>query len=99
MQGNTSFGDVQCEVGSQRQTSDLQAPAVAQDTFSHVKGNIDGDATADVACDHFHRYREDIQLVKRLGAKAYRFSISWSRVLPTGRIQGEMVMVRSHFGL
>lgn len=58
------------------------------DTFSHVKGNIDGDATADVACDHFHRYREDIQLVKRLGAKAYRFSISWSRVLPTGRIQG-----------
>lgn len=59
-----------------------------EDTFSHVKGNIENDATADVACDHFHRYKEDIQLVKNLGAKAYRFSISWSRVLPTGRVQG-----------
>eukprot|EP00438_Fugacium_kawagutii_P008650 Skav201127 [mRNA] locus=scaffold4373:134320:139263:+ [translate_table: standard] len=63
---------------------------VAHDTFSHVKGNIENDATADVACDHFHRYKEDIQLVKNLGAKAYRFSISWSRVLPTGRVQGQL---------
>eukprot|EP00913_Durusdinium_trenchii_P003083 g2850.t1 len=54
------------------------------DTFSHVKGNIYEDANADVACDHYHRYEEDLQLVKQLGAKAYRFSISWSRVLPTG---------------
>ena len=58
------------------------------DTFSHVPGNILEDATADVACDHFHRYQEDVQLIKRLGARAYRFSISWSRVLPNGTLNG-----------
>jgi len=58
------------------------------DTFSHVEGNIFENATAEVACDHFHRYKEDILLVKELGANAYRFSISWSRVLPTGSIEG-----------
>lgn len=60
----------------------------AKDTFSHVEGNIFENATAEVACDHFHRYKEDILLVKELGANAYRFSISWSRVLPTGSIEG-----------
>ena len=60
----------------------------AKDSFSHVEGNIFENATADVACDHFHRYKEDILLVKQLGANAYRFSISWSRVLPTGSIEG-----------
>ena len=58
------------------------------DTFSHVQGNIFEDATADVACDHFHRYKEDVQLIKQLGVRTYRFSISWSRVLPTGTVKG-----------
>ena len=40
--------------------------------------------TGDVTCDHYHRYKEDIALMKELGLKCYRFSISWSRVLPDG---------------
>ena len=44
----------------------------------------DGD-TGDVACDHYRRYREDVALMRELGLNAYRFSISWSRVLPGGR--------------
>jgi beta-glucosidase len=54
------------------------------DRFSHTPGKIrDGD-TGDVACDHYHRYRDDIALMRRLGLKAYRFSISWPRVIPNG---------------
>jgi beta-glucosidase len=41
--------------------------------------------TGDVACDHYHRYPEDIALMRRLGVRAYRFSVAWSRVLPQGR--------------
>jgi beta-glucosidase len=55
------------------------------DRFSHTPGKIKNDETGDVACDHYHRYAEDIALLKELGVKAYRFSISWSRVLPKGR--------------
>lgn len=58
------------------------------DTFSQQAGNIENGDTAEVACDHLHRFREDLKLVRQLGAKAYRFSISWSRVLPTGRLSG-----------
>ena len=55
------------------------------DRFSHTPGKIrDGD-TGDVACDHYHRYRDDIALMRQLGLKAYRFSISWPRVIPNGR--------------
>lgn len=55
------------------------------DTFSHLPGATrDGD-TGDVACDHYHRYKEDIEILKDMGVNAYRFSISWSRVLPSGR--------------
>ncbi len=43
----------------------------------------DGD-TGDVACDHYRRYRDDVALMAGLGVKSYRFSISWSRVLPGG---------------
>jgi beta-glucosidase len=45
---------------------------------------LDG-ATADVACDHYRRYREDVALMRDLGLDAYRFSIAWSRILPSGR--------------
>jgi beta-glucosidase len=55
------------------------------DTFSHTPGTTHDGATGDVADDSYHRYREDVQLLANLGAKAYRFSISWSRVIPEGR--------------
>src|ERR1700727_2756728 len=49
------------------------------DQFTHLKGKIIDQSTADVANDHYHRYKEDVQLIKELGAKAYRFSIAWPR--------------------
>jgi beta-glucosidase len=55
------------------------------DRFSHTPGKIMNGDTGDVACDHYHRYREDVALMKELGVQAYRFSISWSRVLPKGK--------------
>nr|WP_308288233.1 GH1 family beta-glucosidase [Streptomyces corallincola] len=55
------------------------------DTFSHTPGRTAGGDTGDVAVDHYHRYREDVALMARLGVNAYRFSVSWSRVQPTGR--------------
>lgn len=54
------------------------------DTFSHTQGKIVDGSTGDVACDHYHRFQEDIALMKELGVKAYRFSIAWARVLPQG---------------
>lgn len=54
------------------------------DRFSHTPGKVlDGD-TGDMACDHYHRWRDDIKLMKSLGIKAYRFSIAWPRILPGG---------------
>ncbi|MBO2521368.1 MAG: beta-glucosidase [Clostridia bacterium] len=53
--------------------------------FSHTEGNTHNGETGDVACDHYRRYREDVALMKELGLKAYRFSISWPRVLPEGK--------------
>ncbi|KAH7517072.1 hypothetical protein FEM48_Zijuj09G0023400 [Ziziphus jujuba var. spinosa] len=53
------------------------------DTFSHA-GNVHG-ATGDVACDQYHKYKEDVQLMADTGLEAYRFSISWSRLIPNGR--------------
>jgi beta-glucosidase len=55
------------------------------DRFSHTSGNVSNGDTGDIACDHYHRWEEDIALMRQLGLKAYRFSTSWSRVLPTGR--------------
>jgi beta-glucosidase len=64
-------------------TEDGRGPSV-WDTFSHTPGTVrDGD-TGDTACDSYHRYGEDVELMRALGVGAYRFSISWSRVLPTG---------------
>jgi beta-glucosidase len=54
------------------------------DTFCRKEGAIFSGHDGDVACDHYHRWREDIELMKELGLKAYRLSISWSRVLPEG---------------
>lgn len=52
------------------------------DRWTHIPGTCA--ATGDTACDHYHRYKEDIQLLKDLGVDAYRFSISWTRVFPDG---------------
>jgi beta-glucosidase len=55
------------------------------DSFAHTPGKIANGDTADVACDSYHRYKEDTQLLKGLGANAYRFSIAWPRIFPDGR--------------
>ncbi|MFF4860590.1 GH1 family beta-glucosidase [Streptomyces sp. NPDC001231] len=55
------------------------------DTFSHTPGKTAGGETGDIAVDHYHRYRDDVALMADLGLNAYRFSISWPRVQPTGR--------------
>jgi beta-glucosidase len=56
--------------------------------FCHTPGLVRGGDTGDVACDHYRRWREDVGWMKELGLSAYRFSVSWSRVLPegTGRV-------------
>ncbi len=55
------------------------------DVYSQIAGKIANGDTGDVACDHYHRYAEDIGLMKQIGLDAYRFSVAWPRVLPTGR--------------
>ncbi|MFJ3229562.1 GH1 family beta-glucosidase [Streptomyces sp. NPDC086787] len=55
------------------------------DTFSHTPGRTAGGETGDIAVDHYHRYRDDVALMAELGLNAYRFSVSWPRVQPTGR--------------
>ncbi len=52
--------------------------------FSHTPGKVKNGDTGDVACDHYHRYPQDIELMQSLGLRGYRFSISWPRVLPGG---------------
>lgn len=55
------------------------------DAFTHTPGKIAEGHTGDVTCDHFHKFREDVSLMAELGLKAYRLSLSWSRILPQGR--------------
>ncbi len=57
------------------------------DTFTHTPGKIFNNQNGDIACDHYHRYREDVALMRELGLNGYRFSISWPRVMPDGRGQ------------
>lgn len=72
--------------------ADGRGPSI-WDTYSHDKKldtqrkrlNILNGHTGEIACDHYHRYKEDVQYMKLIGLKAYRFSISWSRVLPEGK--------------
>jgi len=54
------------------------------DTFSHIPGKIDDGKNGDVALDQYHRYKEDVQLLKYMGMDVYRFSISWPRIFPKG---------------
>jgi len=53
--------------------------------FSHSPGKIYNGDTGNTACDHYRRYRQDVQLMQGLGLNAYRFSVAWGRVLPEGR--------------
>ncbi len=55
------------------------------DRFSHEEGKVFDGHTGDVACDHYHRYAQDVQLMKEIGLQAYRFSLSWPRILPEGK--------------
>ncbi|NYF50604.1 GH1 family beta-glucosidase [Tunturiibacter gelidoferens] len=54
------------------------------DRFSHSFGNVKGAYTGDAACDDYHRYPEDIALMKQMNMRSYRYSIAWSRIQPTG---------------
>jgi beta-glucosidase len=54
------------------------------DVFSHLPGKINNGDNGDVADDHYHRYKDDVQLMKALGLKTYRFSVAWPRVFPQG---------------
>jgi beta-glucosidase len=63
--------------------ADGRGPSI-WDTFCRRPGAIKNNDTGDVACDHFHRYAQDVKLMAELGVKHYRFSISWSRVIPDG---------------
>jgi beta-glucosidase len=62
---------------------DGRGPSV-WDTFSHTPGKIHNNENGDVAADHYHRYRDDIKLMKQMNLKGYRLSISWSRIFPKG---------------
>ena len=55
------------------------------DNFSHQPGNVLGEDTGDIACDHYHRWPEDLALMRELGIGAYRLSTAWPRILPEGR--------------
>ncbi|KAF5741574.1 beta-glucosidase 42 [Tripterygium wilfordii] len=63
--------------------TDGKGPSI-WDAFTHIEGKVLDKKTGDVAVDHYHRYKEDIDLIAKLGFDAYRFSISWSRIFPDG---------------
>jgi beta-glucosidase len=64
--------------------ADGKGPSI-WDTFSHTPGRIIDGSNGDIACDHYHRYKEDVGLMAGLGVDAYRFSMAWSRVQPQGK--------------
>ncbi len=65
-------------------TADGRGPSI-WDTFSHTPGRVANGDSGDVSADHYHRFKDDVRWMRWLGLKAYRFSVSWSRVLPAGR--------------
>ncbi|CAO3359474.1 GH1 family beta-glucosidase [Azospirillum melinis] len=64
--------------------ADGRAPSI-WDSFCKLKGRVDNGDSGDVACDHYHLMPQDVELMAELGLQAYRFSVSWPRVLPRGR--------------
>lgn len=54
------------------------------DRFAHTPGNVKNGDSGDIACDHYHRWQTDIQWMREIGLKAYRFSIAWPRIIPSG---------------
>src|SRR5690349_19534936 len=63
--------------------TDGRGPSV-WDVFCKKKGAVFDGNSGDVACDHYHRYVDDLALMSELGVRSYRFSVSWTRVLPSG---------------
>ena len=55
------------------------------DSFCQIPGKVAKNENGNIACDHYHKFREDIAIMKQLGLKAYRFSIAWTRIQPTGK--------------
>src|SRR5690349_6933374 len=55
------------------------------DTFSHLPGRTWLGDNGDIACNHYHLWKDDVQVMKTIGLQAYRFSVSWSRILPKGK--------------
>ncbi|NDJ61103.1 MAG: family 1 glycosylhydrolase, partial [Chloroflexi bacterium] len=64
--------------------TDGRGPSI-WDTFASTPGKVKNGETGAVACDHYHRWAEDIALMQQLNLNAYRFSIAWPRIFPTGR--------------
>ena len=64
--------------------ADGAGPSIWQ-RFAHTPGLTHNGDTGDVACDHYRRYADDVALMKSIGLQAYRFSLSWSRILPAGK--------------
>lgn len=71
-------------------SKDGRGPSI-WDTFSHTPGKTHNGDTGDVACDHYHRWADDLELMSQLGIQSYRFSVAWPRILPqgTGRVNAK----------
>ncbi|KAF3976736.1 hypothetical protein CMV_000092 [Castanea mollissima] len=66
------------------------------DAFSHTEGKIIDKSNGDVAVDQYHRYKEDVELIAKLGFEYYRFSISWSRIFPGNLLKARLHRLRMH---
>lgn len=77
----TATSSFQIEGGA---TAGGKGPSI-WDAFCSIPGKVHAGADARIACDHYHRWPEDLKLIRDLGVQAYRFSLSWPRILPAGR--------------